>query len=98
MRRRSQVALTVVPAVLVSLEVVRLEESFVGRVELRVPSVIGPLRVEEDGVVDAPVTRRIVVRGRSLPNQLVPEELWTEYRVHQQLEVVACRCVTVEVD
>src|SRR5690606_17183003 len=68
--------------------------------ELRIPSHLSGLRIEEQYVMRRPVPLRAVVRAGSLPDDLVLKvpALRAEHRVQDELEVVARVRVAMQVE
>ena len=65
---------------------------------LRVPSRAVAIGIEKNYVVDTAKPFSITPPCCTSPNDIIPEVPCPEHGVHQQLQVVACRRVTVEVD
>jgi YVTN family beta-propeller protein len=65
---------------------------------LRIEDPVIALSVDKQNVVDTPpLATGITLDRSSLPDDFVDQVLWPEYLVADQLQIVACSWVTVEV-
>ena len=79
-----------------------LDVRFIQRNETLIPDNSTVLAIQQNNVVDTTevsgALSNIIVSTVPLPDNFVPEVGMAEHSIHQQLEVVACGGITVEVD